>query len=38
VLLAGTGADRQRYVHDREGMHGLTRWLVEETEASAFDD
>lgn len=37
ALLAGTGADRQRYVHAREGLPGLTRWLVEETEASADD-
>jgi carboxylate-amine ligase len=36
-LLAGTGADRQRYVAQREGVRGLTRWLVEETEASALD-
>jgi carboxylate-amine ligase len=37
TLLAGNGADRQRYVHSREGIAGLTRWLVEQTEASAFD-
>jgi glutamate---cysteine ligase / carboxylate-amine ligase len=37
ALLAGNGADRQRYVEEREGIVGLTRWLVEETEASAFD-
>jgi carboxylate-amine ligase len=37
ALLAGNGADRQRYVHGREGIHGLTRWLVEQTEASAAD-
>jgi carboxylate-amine ligase len=33
VLIAGNGADRQRYVFEREGVLGLTRWLVEETEA-----
>ncbi|MFL5926949.1 MAG: YbdK family carboxylate-amine ligase [Gaiellaceae bacterium] len=37
TLLAGNGADRQRYVHAREGIVGLTRWLVDETEESAFD-
>jgi carboxylate-amine ligase len=37
VLLAGNGADRQRYVHEREGIVGLTRWLVDETERSARD-
>jgi glutamate---cysteine ligase / carboxylate-amine ligase len=37
ALLAGNGSDRQRYVHAREGVVGLTRWLVEETEESAFD-
>jgi glutamate---cysteine ligase / carboxylate-amine ligase len=37
VLVAGNGADRQRYVHAREGMTGLSRWLVEETRASALD-
>jgi carboxylate-amine ligase len=35
ALLIGNGADRQRYVHEREGILGLTRWLVEETEAAA---
>jgi glutamate---cysteine ligase / carboxylate-amine ligase len=37
TLLAGNGAERQRYVHAREGIVGLTRWLVDETEASALD-
>lgn len=32
TLLGGNGADRQRYVAAREGLVGLTRWLVEETE------
>lgn len=31
VLLAGNGADRQRYVAAREGMSGLASWLVRET-------
>jgi carboxylate-amine ligase len=35
--LAGNGAERQRYVHEREGLAGLSRWLVEQTEASALD-
>jgi glutamate---cysteine ligase / carboxylate-amine ligase len=34
ALLAGNGADRQRYVAEREGMYGLVAWLVGETEAS----
>jgi glutamate---cysteine ligase / carboxylate-amine ligase len=37
TLLVGNGADRQRYVADREGLHGLTRWLVDQTETSALD-
>ena len=37
VLLAGNGANRQRYVCEREGMQGLARWLVEETQDSALD-
>jgi carboxylate-amine ligase len=37
TLLAGNGADRQRYVAEREGLGGLTRWLVRETERSALD-
>jgi carboxylate-amine ligase len=36
ALLAGGGSDRQRYVFAREGMTGLTRWMVDETEESAF--
>jgi len=36
-LLAGNGADRQRYVREREGIQGVTRWLVEETESSALE-
>jgi carboxylate-amine ligase len=35
VLLAGGGSDRQRYVFASEGVHGLTRWLVEQTEDGA---
>jgi glutamate---cysteine ligase / carboxylate-amine ligase len=37
ALLAGNGSDRQRYVNAREGLVGLTRWLVDETEESAID-
>jgi carboxylate-amine ligase len=37
TLLAGNGADRQRYVREREGIDGLTRWLVDTTEKSAAD-
>jgi carboxylate-amine ligase len=37
ALIAGNGADRQRYVESHEGIDGLVRWLVHETEASAFD-
>ena len=33
ALLAGNGADRQRYVAERAGLDGLLRWLVGETEA-----
>jgi carboxylate-amine ligase len=32
TLLAGNGADRQRYVEAREGIVGLVRWLAHETE------
>jgi len=35
VLLAGNGADRQRYVCRREGLRGLVTWLARETERSA---
>lgn len=38
ALLAGNGADRQRYVAERDGVEGLTRWLVSETAESAQDD
>jgi carboxylate-amine ligase len=31
TLLGGNGADRQRYVAEREGLEGLVRWLVTET-------
>jgi carboxylate-amine ligase len=37
ALLAGNGAERERYVFAREGVEGLTRWLVDETERSALD-
>ena len=32
VLIAGNGADRQRYVAEREGLVGLVAWLARETE------
>ena len=35
ALLVGNGADRQRYVREREGLDGLTRRLVAETASSA---
>jgi gamma-glutamyl:cysteine ligase YbdK (ATP-grasp superfamily) len=38
TLLAGNGSDRQRYVAEREGLDGLTRWLVEQTEEVTRDD
>lgn len=38
ALLVGNGADRQRYVAEREGMLGLARWLVAETVRSAHDE
>jgi glutamate---cysteine ligase / carboxylate-amine ligase len=34
TLIAGNGAERQRYVSARDGMDALTRWLVSETEAA----
>ena len=34
-LISGSGADRQRYVAEREGMDGLVRRLVSETERAA---
>ena len=33
TLLGGNGADRQRYVEERDGMRGLVAWLVDETQA-----
>jgi gamma-glutamyl:cysteine ligase YbdK (ATP-grasp superfamily) len=33
TLLAGNGADRQRYVQQREGMQALVRWLADTTES-----
>jgi carboxylate-amine ligase len=33
VLLAGNGADRQRYVAERDGVTGLVSWLAAETAA-----
>ena len=33
VLLAGNGADRQRYVAERDGLTGLVSWLADETAA-----
>ena len=37
TLLAGNGADRQRYVEEREGLDGVAGYLVAETETSARD-
>lgn len=34
-LLVDNGSDRQRYVQEREGIDGLVRWLVDQTERSA---
>jgi glutamate---cysteine ligase / carboxylate-amine ligase len=34
TLLAGNGADRQRYVAGRAGMNGLVSWLADATESS----
>jgi carboxylate-amine ligase len=36
ALLVGGGSDRQRYVFAREGILGLARWMVDETEDSAL--
>jgi carboxylate-amine ligase len=36
-LLAGNGAERERYIYHRDGLEGLARWLVEETERSALE-
>jgi glutamate---cysteine ligase / carboxylate-amine ligase len=35
TLVADNGADRQRYVADRDGLTELVRWLADETESSA---
>ncbi len=35
ALLAGNGAERQRHVAEHEGLDGLLRWLVAETEGRA---
>jgi carboxylate-amine ligase len=35
TLLAGNGAERQRYVADRDGLGGVVRWLVDQTEQPA---
>jgi carboxylate-amine ligase len=32
TLLVGNGADRQRYVAEREGLPGLVRWLADSTD------
>jgi carboxylate-amine ligase len=37
TLLAGNGAERQRYVAERVGLEGLVEWLVEETAQSALE-
>jgi hypothetical protein len=37
ALLADNGADRQRYVATERGLMALTRWLAQETLASAQD-
>jgi gamma-glutamyl:cysteine ligase YbdK (ATP-grasp superfamily) len=34
TLIAGNGADRQRYVATHEGIGALSSWLVEQTEAA----
>lgn len=38
ALLAGNGAERQRYVAEHEGLDGLLRWLVGETEGRSVVD
>jgi gamma-glutamyl:cysteine ligase YbdK (ATP-grasp superfamily) len=35
TLVADNGADRQRFVAERDGLHGLVRWLADETVSSA---
>jgi carboxylate-amine ligase len=37
TLLVDNGAERQRYVHAREGMDGLLRWLVAATHPGDVD-
>jgi glutamate---cysteine ligase / carboxylate-amine ligase len=37
TLLAGNGADRQRYVAEEHGLDGLVGWLADETVSSAQD-
>jgi glutamate---cysteine ligase / carboxylate-amine ligase len=34
TLLAGNGADRQRYVRERDGLQGLVAWLADWTESA----
>lgn len=38
TLLAGNGAEHQRYVAERQGLEALVEWLVEETEGSAREE
>jgi carboxylate-amine ligase len=35
TLVADNGADRQRYIAERDGLTGLVRWLADETVSSA---
>jgi gamma-glutamyl:cysteine ligase YbdK (ATP-grasp superfamily) len=37
TLLAGNGADRQRYVAEEHGLDGLVGWLADQTVSSAQD-
>lgn len=37
TLVADAGADRQRYVAEREGLTGLVEWLARETRDSAVE-
>ena len=37
ALVADNGADRQRYVAERDGLAGLVRWLSGQTVSSARD-
>ena len=34
-LLAGNGAERQRFVHETAGMTGLVAWLMDQTQRTA---